>query len=336
MSKEFAQSFFPSFTSFVSSPDLAPSFLVNSWDFIFPDDVVTLCSLPPKVAYIPRRPCLAIASLIGAYIGLNLKSGRRILPREDSIHAILVNSIHESWVKSRVAFGLMNVAALLHHCIIPPPISYQNMNSARKYVDNITWGADCIFTGLSSINLFIMAWLVYKSCAEKKSSKEVKSLTHSIGRLRLSVHVALFTIAVTLPMILDLVFRNGHIDFWSAASTTVEMVYLIPLGAAASLLFPLVVATAFKDFGVCKKGSVDGARVAIFGAILIMASLPLDASLCYFVSNHVPNIKTSPLLHDIYHLPTLLFVGCDVVFWGFHMWINDLINELLAKNIKDA
>lgn len=334
MSKEFAQSFFPSLTSFVSSPDLAPSFLVDAWNAIFPDNVTTICRLPPTHTFIPQRPCLAIAAMIGAFIGLHLGSDRRMLHREDGAHGILAVSIHDTWSKSLITFGSMNVVALIHHCIIPPPTSYQNYHSARKHVDNILWGADCIFTGLSSINLTIMAWLLYNSYTEKNNSKEVKSMKRSIMRLRISVHISLFAIAATLPMLLQL-FRNGHIDFWAAASTSIEMVYLLPVGVAASFLFPLAIASAFNVLGMCNKRSITGARVAILGGTLVLASLPLDAPLCNFVSKQASSIKISPLLNDVYHLPTLLFMGCDVAFLGLNMWVNDLIHELSAQNKKN-
>ena len=272
--------------------------------------------------------------MIGAFIGLKLGTDGRMLHRENDAHPILAVSIYESWSKSLIAFGSMNVVALIHHCIIPPPTSYQNFHPARKHMDTILWGADCIFTGLSSINLFIMAWLLYISYKEKQNPTEVTSLKRSIRRLRITAHVYLFAIAATLPMFLQL-FRNGHIDFWAAASTSIEMVYLLPLEVAASFLLPLVIVSAFNVFGICNKRSITGARVTIFGGILVLASLPLDAPLCNFVSKQVPSIKTSPLLHDIFHLPTILFMGCDVAFLGLNMWVNDLIHASSAQNKKD-
>ena len=80
MSKEFAKSFFPSFTTLISTPSISPIFLVNAWDNIFPDDVSTLCRIPPRRSLtfvIPNRPCLALAALLGVYIGLILGGRRR-------------------------------------------------------------------------------------------------------------------------------------------------------------------------------------------------------------------------------------------------------------------
>mmetsp|Transcript_13078 Transcript_13078/g.27778 ORF Transcript_13078/g.27778 Transcript_13078/m.27778 type:complete len:338 (+) Transcript_13078:115-1128(+) len=335
MSKEFSQRFFPKFTSFLSSPDLAPSFLVGAWNNIFPEDVSILCSLPPKIAYFPQRPCLAIAAIYGAFIGLNshFRRKKRTLHHDDSARRILAVSIQDSWSRALLAFGSMNVAALVHHCIIPPPKSYRNELSAREFIDSILWAADCIFTGLSSINLFIMAYLLYISYTKKFISTETLSLKQTIKRLRKSAHVSLLAIAVTTAMCLQL-YCDGYFDFWVALRASIGMVYLIPLKAAALCLLPFALACAFNVSGAFNTRSVTGARIAILGTMLIPASLCFDASMCRFVSKHAPNIKSSLLLHDVHHLPTLIFIGCDITFVGFDIWVNGLIQELLTQNKK--
>lgn len=337
MSKQFAESFFPSFTSFLSSPDYAPSFLVHVWNFIFPDDVSTLCSLPSRntshVSYIPHRPCLAVAAMIGIVIGLKPREDRKKIYHDGSTRMVLTHSILESWSKSLTTFGSMNVAGLMHHCILPPPSCYQNMNSAREYVDNILWGADCIFTGLSSIQIIIMAGLIYSTYAKKQNSKEVASLKHSIKRWRMLVLVSLLAMAATISMLCQLFFI-GSIDL-RAASTFIEMTYLLPLQVAAMALLPLFVASAFKSFGIRSKQRIYGSQVAILGGTLVVLGVLLDAPLCHCVSTYAPSIKASPLLYDIYHLPTLVFLGCDISFLGLNTWINALVDELAIENKKE-
>jgi hypothetical protein len=115
--------------------------------------------------------------------------------------------------------------------------------------------------------------------------------------------------------------------------TCIEMIYLIPLASAFLFLFPLVINSASKMCPVDNK--VAGARIAVLGGIYVLMSLPLDSSLCYFVSSIAPSIKTSPLFYDIYHLRTLVFLGCDLSFWGLDMWLNALMYELIEQNKKE-
>ena len=336
MSKVFAQSFFPSFTSFVSSPNLAPSFLVIAWDAIFPDDVGAICGLPQDASILHlSRPCLGVAAMIGAYIGLksrSFKDGRGNQNDYVSDRGMLGFCIYEAWTKSRTAFGLMNLVALAHHCIVPPRKSYHSFNSHRKLVDNLLWAADCIFTGVSSIHLTIMALLIYRLYAVKKNSSDVTSLTRSTFRMKMIVSMSLVSFASSLS-ILHQLCRNERIDLWAATGTFTEMIYLIPLASASLFLFPLVIHSASKMCPV--KNSFTGARIAILGGIFVLMSLPLDSSLCYFVSSNAPSIKTSPLFYDIFHLPTLVFLGCDLSFLGLDMWLNSLMHELIEQNKKE-
>jgi hypothetical protein len=128
-------------------------------------------------------------------------------------------------------------------------------------------------------------------------------------------------------------FRYERIDLWAAAGTFTEMIYLIPLASASLFLFPLVIDSALK-LGPADN-SVAGARLAILGGIVIFISLPLDSSLCYFVSSSAPRLKTSPLFYDIYRMPTLVFLGCDLSFWGLNTWLDYLICELKGQNGKE-
>ena len=336
MSKVFAQSFFPSFTSFVSSPNLAPSFLVIAWDAIFPDDVGAICGLPQDASILHlSRPCLGVAAMIGAYIGLksrSFKDGRGNQNDYVSDRGMLGLYIYESWTKSLTAFGLMNLVALAHHCILPPRKSYHGSNSHRKLVDNLLWAADCILTGVSSIHLTIMALLIYRMYAVNKNFSDVASLTRSTSRMKMIVSISLVSCAASLSIMHQLC-RNESIDLWAATGTFTEMIYLIPLASASLFLFPLVIYSASKMCPV--ENSVAGARIAILGGFFVLMSLPLDSSLCYFVSSNAPSIKISPLFYDIYHLPTLVFLGCDLSFWGLDVWMNALMHEFIEQNKKE-
>ena len=154
MSKEFAVSFFPTVTAIVASHATASPFVVNVWNLIFPDDVAKLCEIPSSIQnqirpplelysiedhYNPRRPCLALAALIGAFVGFKLGTrNRRLLKSNKKTHNILRHnefhsackkdeaeriqearkmllcSVRDSWSTSLFTFGCMNIVGLLH------------------------------------------------------------------------------------------------------------------------------------------------------------------------------------------------------------------------------
>lgn len=344
MSKEFALSFFPSVLSFISSPDLRDtriSFLVDAWDAIFPDEVASLCSLPPQRSNVPQRPCLAIAASLGAWIGFRLGSFHHKRLQVDGVeNNILVHSIHNTWSKSLLAFGSMNVVAIMHHCIIPPPSTYQNMHSTRRYIDNILWSADCIFTGVSSIHLSVLVFMLYSVHHRMNQNSIINVKTKKIQFKRvvktweIMVHVLMFGVAGAIPIPYQLLY-NGNVDFLAAMSTSVELTYIIPVIIAANLLFPLAADTAINVSGRYSRASSTGARIAILGGMLLVGGIALDASLCFFVSNYLPSIKTSAFLNDVYHVATPVFLGCDIAFWGMNMWITNAIYELSAQDMKE-
>ena len=324
MSKDFAQHFFPQVTSFVSSPDISPYLVADAWNYLFPDEVADLCTLPPRVGISPQRPCLAIAAMMGVLIGftLALRIGKGNLGQGK--RDVLAVSIHNTWSKSLIAFGTMNLSAVLHHCFYPPPLSYNNAHVARRFVDNTLWGVDCICTGISSMHLLALAGLLYIKYMHP--TKETTIIRGQVSILNTFVYATMILIAAALP-ILGQLYHFGNVNFMSTASASIELIYLIPTVTAACCLFPFVAASAFNMSGNCSRKSINGARVAILGGIAVLAGLPLDAPLCYFVSEHLPTIKTSAFLNDVYHLATFVFLGCDIGFLGLNMWINALIQH---------
>jgi hypothetical protein len=217
----------------------------------------------------------------------------------------------------------MNVIALTHHCLLftPPTTLYDDANyykhNIRKMVDIFLWSADCILTGVSSTYLTIMALLLIMIQLDfpKNSSRDL------LSRLRVGVIASLITIIAFVTMLYQLLLlqHNGGI-IWTAASTFIELIYLIPLATGASSLFPLIMSSAFMLDRTNEK-SVIGARIAILGGIIILIGVLLDSTLCYFISAHAPSINTSSLLYDALHLPTLVFLGCDISFIGLNIWL---------------
>ena len=302
-----------------------------------------MCALPSRDAtsddfsYFPHRPCLALAAVFGAIIGLAPRrvDGRTTLNNDGTARTVLATSIHLSLSKSLTSFGLMNIVGLLHHCILPPPGSYENAHPSRKYIDDGLRIADYVFTGISSAHLVIMAILMYKRFSR---NKDAESLKYSTKRLALLVYGYLMFIIIATPMIFQLIFK-GHIEAVVAASASLEAIYLLPLVAAAIRLLPVALLLSIGSnvlvaSRTCNKNMILGARIAILGGAGVIADVVVDVPRCHFVSTYLPNIQSSLLLNDIYQLGTLVFLGCDIAFLGVIMMANGVVSELTSRNEK--
>lgn len=329
-SKEFATSFFPVFTSFASSSELAPSFLVNTWNRILPDE--NNCVLPSvhqTNTIIPNRPCLAVTALLGAYIGLKLIKYNATVIRKDTnnCRGELFHEIYYTWSQAAKYFGYMNIVALFHHCIFPPPPSYDN--NLRKYMDNTLWSLDCFFTCVSSAQLIIMTCHIY-NLYTLKNDTTLNSVTYTIRKVRHYI-VELLSIAITVLSIMLQYYIVGSDDIRFSMivknSVTIELCYLLPLQIAAMLLLPIFIARLCNVYKAHDNESINGILVTLLGGVVIGASLPLDSTLCYWITLHAPYIKESALLYDIFHMPTILFLGCDICFIGLGMWIKSITQQ---------
>ena len=332
-SKDFATSFFPVFTSFVSSSELAPSFLVNAWNSIFPDDN---CGLPLQQSnIIPNRPCLAVTAILGAYIGLKLTKYKTTVIRKDSnnCRGELFHEIYFTWSQATKYFGYMNVVALLHHCFFPPPTSYDN--NLRRYMDNTLWALDCFFTCVSSAQLIILTCLIYNLYTLKDNDTTLNSIIYTIQKIRFwVVEVLSITITILSIMLQYYIVGSDDISFSMIVknSVTIELCYLFPLQIAAMLLLPLFIARVCNIYKAHDDESINGILITLFGGVVIGASLPLDSRLCSWISTHAPYIKESALLYDMFHMPTILFLGCNISFVGLSMWINSITQQHQQKD----
>lgn len=335
-SKDFATSFFPVCTSFVSSSELAPSFVVDTWNRIFPDE--NNCGLPSvhqSYTIIPNRPCLAITAILGAYIGLKLTKFNTTKTRQDSnnCRGELFHEIYYTWLQATKYFGYMNIVALLHHCIFPPPTSYDN--NLRKHMDNSLWALDCFFTCVSSAQLIILTCLIYNLYTLKDNDKTLNSVIYTIRKIRFwVVELLSITIAILSIILQYYIVGSDDISFSMIVknSVTIELCYLFPLQIAAMLLLPLFIARLCNVYKAHDNESTIGILVTLLGGVVIGASLPLDSTLCSWISTHAAFIKESTLFYDIIHMPTILFLGCNISFVGFSMWINSITQQHQQKD----
>jgi len=336
-SKEFATSFFPVFTSFVSSSEVAPSFVVDTWNRIFPDE--NNCGLPSvhqSYTIIPNRPCLAITAILGAYIGLKLgKYNTTKIRQDNNCRGELFHEIYYTWSQATKYFGYMNIVALLHHCIFPPLPSYDS--NLRRYMDNSLWALDCFFTCISSAQLIILTCLIYNLYTLKDNDTTLNSIIYTIRKIRFwVVEVLSITITILSIMLQYYIVGSDDISFSMIVknSITIELCYLLPLQIAAMLLLSLFIARLCNVYKAHDNESINGILITLLGGVVIGASLPLDSRLCSWISTHAAFIKESALFYDLFHMPTILFLGCDICFIGLGMWINSITQQPQEKKDK--
>lgn len=312
MDKEFVQSFFPFVTAYVSSSERAPAIIFHAWNFIFPDQSHCDQHYHDKSSLLQiQRPCLAMAAVLGAYIGI--RYGRGITHLNQKHDDLLVAVVNDSWSKSSTFFGCMNISALVHHCIFP---------------NNASWFLDCAFTGASSLNLFttsILLWILYglefserfQKIMENKTLESIKQYIRMLERAtKVVVAIMIHTAMVVMGG------RDSEVEVsLAAASNAVEMFYFVPLVMAICVLFPITLIGA-----LCQNNTASyrGPLVALLGGALIAVAPLLGQPICRFVSDYMPGVNDSSLLYDCYHLPTLAFLGCDISFYGLGVWIRDL------------
>ena len=311
MTKAFVQNFFPLITSYVLS-ERAPAVVLHAWNFIFPDicdqhqHLNETTTSPLQI----QMPCLAITAVLGAYIGIRNGRGIRNCHQKHDDDD-LISLINESWSKSSIFFGCMNISALVHHCIFP---------------NNVSWCLDCVFTGVSSLHLFttsVLLWIFYglefsKRFQNRMEKTTIESIEKHIRILEMTAKVA---VAITIHTAIGILGDKEVEISVVGASNAVELFYFVPLVMAVFVLFPITLIGAISNNS---NASCRGPLIALLGGALIVATTLLGKLICQFVSDYIPGINDSRLLYDCYHLSTIVFLGCDVSFYGLGIWIKDL------------
>ena len=268
-----------------------------------------------------QRPCLAMVAALGAYIGLRYG---RMGERNTASHSrhnddVLLSAISDSWSKASTFFGCMNIVALLHHCIYP---------------SNILWFLDCAFTGISSLSLTTTAMLLWALYLSEYFSERLKKIlenetNESIGRyIRMIEGAMKVVVAIIIHTGLSVLGVDEKVEISVAeAANAVELFYFTPLVMMILVLYPITWIAVFKTNSASNRGPLT----AILGGPFFAVGGLLAAPICQFVSDY-PSIIDSTLFYDCYHLPTIIFLGCDLVFYGLGKWINDLMGKESLKS----
>ena len=307
MSKQFAESFFPSTLALLHHyvPSVIDWALPPNLDVTCPEVVLTLPAQDSKVPLSIRHPTLAAGALVGLLVGV---VGWRRYRRDQA-----------SWANAFIYFGAMNTVALPLHCVLP-----RALHVSKPHQYPMLWMLDCLFTGLSSICLVLgglqMAW---NMCAPPKQRRN-----QSVARILQLLELACYGLILIMlgcahvvghPMI-D--FRTGlpeendnSDDFWWKEPLFVEWVYLGPVLMALWICPPVVLSTLYQAFS-----RRTANRYALIASITIMA---------FGVGCAVLGLVGTTLLCrwwplDVGYLPALVFGGCAISFAGMYFWLSQL------------
>jgi hypothetical protein len=242
MSKKLIECFLPSITGIVKT------IIPRTYSAVLPDDIAVLCPEPTIVLSSPtiinngkatsiliiRNPVLLVAAILGVVIGVF--GGIRFAKKKGQI-----------WSQSFFNFAMMNVTAILLHCLLPPLESIY----ADQYP--ILWFLDCYFTGVSSTLiaggalgfLHILKWT---------------SRTWILTANGLGIASGFF-------------FQLTRIDS-SIRTLSLELWYLIPTVFAGCLLLPSLYFGKRTDRGLIIILLYVGCSLCLIGALFV------DAKLC--------------------------------------------------------
>jgi hypothetical protein len=301
MSRQLVESFFPALTG-LQRPLLVPRVLSK----LLPEDVANRC---PEIivsilagsggSFPLRRPCLAVSAILGIQIGLGgslqLWLTRRNKKTRNS------NGDESSvvlWSLAFLFFGMMNVAGLLVHCLLP---AYENRQLIATYPT--PWALDCVFTGFSSMCL-IGAGLSHEFWTSRTSRAAPLRILCNLARshqhwIGLTCVLAAFAILSFLC--------------WGITSP-LELWYLWIIAVAGHILLPITAVSFSTSGSKASKMQRRGMYILFAGGLLFAIGLAFDSAACYHLQDALLDLPTAP---------TLLFLGCDVSFFGLYIWLRN-------------
>ncbi len=333
MSKRMVDTFFPACVDRIDHNRVL-SFLYH--DIMFPDTVAEKC---PEYTYNMqnqwniRQPCLLLAALWGIWIGvsgfLQLRSTKRI------------------WAVALLTFGIMNASAVFVHCLWPAP----RINYPIDYP--IFWVIDTYMTGVSGSCLLMASleelqhrWAHFSSTGTisgEKRQPQSELLLTLLGR----VSIYKVTMVIELLGILCIAwFATDPSPRLATASHPLELWYLVPPVAAGGpvlmVLYENVWTCATGRYypkSSCSKRDDDSlpsksllplsVGQLVFGLSVIVAGimgLVMDRFWCTLVG--------CSLARDFLSANTLVFLSCDMAFWGIASFLSETSNSQGQK--KDA
>jgi hypothetical protein len=287
MSKQMIETFFPA-----SVRRLQDNFMgALAWPWLYPDQAARLC---PEVSIsigedtMLRQPVLAVSAVVGMFIGL---VGSIPLYQQQT---------KPYWALAFIAFGLMNMAGLQLHCILEAP----NLDYPQVYP--WLWMFDCYMTGVSSSFLLLASLQDLGYLSDKSSTRMLLATQQLVGTLSICFFVQrnntyplelwyLIPPLLAGPPILLLLFGNGGqwVLHWNNNNNN-----------NSSLLWRMKCEVVSK---------FTGCAVFLLGAVAALVGVVLDVPFCFVFQNSLFDLLTSG---------TLMFLGCDLAFWGIWLWLS--------------
>jgi hypothetical protein len=349
MSKAFIHSFFPAFKSLIDT------YLPAVSQQLLPDDAAELCPEPTVHVTVPpllrsllplsassfivgssssssmtavvRNPVLAFAAIVGIAIGFG--GARRYY--HGHVHDTSTSIL---WSVAYLCFGLMNVVALPLHCIVE---STDNVALQHPWL----WVLDCFLTGASSLAIILASLSVYY----QQQRRIFPWLSNSTS----SSTSALLQQFMYEPTIYSWIRWNSNIGvasiacfFWCSSANDqpqresqqqqeiisimktlpLELWYLVPTAIAGHVLLPLLFLVTSSDDHKDRSGGFW----CIAGGALVVLGVVLDATLC--------RRTQGALVWDGLMVSTLVFLGCDIAFYGMGLWLDTAVFKRSSMDRK--
>jgi hypothetical protein len=200
------------------------------------------------------------------------------------------------WSMGFGCFGLMNIVALPLHCFDPAGLS------------GLWWMLDCLFTGLSS------SALTAASLGQFNASKQ----TNRRKILRVAQYAWLVGSSITATLVVASLlwspaYQREIGQLPPSTALLLELWYLGPTVVTGWVVCPQVLRSMWGLQGtkVLKKGHV-AITVCFGGAGVALMGLHLDPFFCRTFGVRA---------WDALMAPTLLFMGCDLCFFGLYLWL---------------
>lgn len=309
MSKRMCDTFFPACLDTINR-DWIMTLVYHK--VIFPESIAKEC--PEYVwninnSWTIRQPCLLVAALWGAWIGYQ---GFVRFQKEKQF----------TWAVALLAFGIMNVSAVCLHCLWRAPV----IDYPTDYP--IFWVIDTYMTGVSGACLFMAALDKLQNRWTRTTTTDQKELFSPLLKAVLRrLPVPKLLVAVQLVGILCILwFMMDPAPQVVAASHPLELWYLVPPIAAGTPILLVV----FEDVWVqCYESyfwpqnptSLSALPPLSLGQVIFALSILVAGVLGVAMDRVWCPLVGYSLARDFLSANTLVFLGCDLAFWGLERFL---------------
>lgn len=312
MSRAFVESFFPSLSYHLQSPNSRVRLI---YEFLLPADAMQFC--PEVIArlytfhgnsqeLVIRNPVLLIGSVFGAILGIYIGLFDTYLgfmplsyPKKSEYPIRNLAPIFW-WSVSFLFFGLMNVAAIPLHSFFP--LLDSEVTPGKTPLPQqcpFLWIMDSYCTGVFSLALTIAG------CHSHMNQFRSTDVELNRGFL-----LTLLLLVGCIPIARFLLYGS---------TIELELWYSLPVAFCATYYaFDLFLAPHLQTGSspVLTRSPLNSIYIAVL--LILIAGVFLDAPLCRWSSPNRDNAAL-PWFWDAGRLPTIAFLACDLAFVGLFL-----------------